>query len=128
MSSRGPLASGEWLEVFSRIGDGVRRAVLPITGTEAGRAPLSVGAGGDTTLELDRAAEAVVFAELAGLGERGRGNGDGSEADAVHRHAVPDGDFPRQVARVYHEPGTGRGRADLGEGAEPFNDSREHSR
>src|SRR5207249_6028699 len=57
--------------VFSRIGDGVRRAVQPITGTEAGRAPLSVGAGGDTTLELDRAAEAVVFAELAGLGERG---------------------------------------------------------
>src|SRR5207249_924881 len=47
------------------------RAVQPITGTEAGRAPLSVGAGGDTTLELDRAAEAVVFAELAGLGERG---------------------------------------------------------
>ncbi len=71
MSSRGPLTSGEWLEVFSRIGDGVRRAVLPITGTEAGRAPLSVGAGGDTTLELDRAAEAVVFAELAGLVERG---------------------------------------------------------
>src|SRR5207302_6859933 len=45
--------------------------VRPITGTEAGRAPLGVGAGGDPTLELDRAAEAVVFAELAGLGERG---------------------------------------------------------
>lgn len=45
--------------------------MLPLTGTEAGRAPLSVGAGGDTTLELDRAAESVVLAELAGLNERG---------------------------------------------------------
>src|SRR5438105_13780883 len=33
--------------------------------------PLSVGAGGDTTIELDRAAEAVVFGELAALVERG---------------------------------------------------------
>ena len=49
----------------------MRRAVLPLSGTEAGRAPLSVGAGGDTTMELDRAAEAVVFSELAGLAERG---------------------------------------------------------
>jgi myo-inositol-1(or 4)-monophosphatase len=49
----------------------VRRAVLPLAGTEAGREQLSVGAGGDTTMELDRAAEAVVFSELAGLGERG---------------------------------------------------------
>jgi myo-inositol-1(or 4)-monophosphatase len=45
--------------------------VLPLSGTEAGRVQLSVGAGGDTTMELDRAAEAVVFSELAGLGERG---------------------------------------------------------
>ena len=30
-----------------------------------------VGAGGDTTLEVDRAAEAVVFAELEALGNRG---------------------------------------------------------
>lgn len=71
MSSRGPLTSGDWLGVFSRIGDGVRRAVLPLSGTEAGRAPLGVGAGGDTTLELDRAAEAVVLGELAALAERG---------------------------------------------------------
>jgi myo-inositol-1(or 4)-monophosphatase len=51
----------------------VRDAVLPLSGTAAGRAPLSVGAGGDTTMELDRAAEEVVFAELASLvaaGER----------------------------------------------------------
>jgi myo-inositol-1(or 4)-monophosphatase len=45
--------------------------VLPLAGTETGRAPLSVGAGGDTTIELDRAAEAVVLAELSWLGERG---------------------------------------------------------
>ncbi len=45
--------------------------VLPLSGTEAGRVQLSVGAGGDTTMELDHAAEAVVFNELAGVGERG---------------------------------------------------------
>ncbi len=49
----------------------MRRAVLPLSGTEAGRAPLSVGAGGDTTLELDHAAEAVVFGELSALAQRG---------------------------------------------------------
>jgi myo-inositol-1(or 4)-monophosphatase len=53
------------------MGEGVRRTVLPLAGTEAGRAPLSVGAGGDTTMELDRAAEAVVLSELGGLAERG---------------------------------------------------------
>jgi myo-inositol-1(or 4)-monophosphatase len=71
VSSRGPLTGAEWLDVCSRIGDGVRHAVLPLAGTEAGRAQLSVGAGGDTTMELDRAAEAVVLGELEGLAERG---------------------------------------------------------
>ena len=71
MSSRGPLSSGEWLEVFTRIGAGVRRAVLPLSGTEAGRAPLSTGAGGDTTIELDARAEQVVFAELNNLEAKG---------------------------------------------------------
>lgn len=45
--------------------------MIPIAGTEAGRVRFEVGAGGDTTLELDRAAEAVVFAELEALAERG---------------------------------------------------------
>jgi myo-inositol-1(or 4)-monophosphatase len=45
--------------------------VLPLSGTEGGSTRLTVGAGGDTTLELDRAAEAVVFGELATLVERG---------------------------------------------------------
>lgn len=71
MSSRRALTGGQWLDAFSRIGVGVRRVVLPLSGTEAGRAPLTVGAGGDTTIELDRAAEAVVLGELAGLAERG---------------------------------------------------------
>ena len=45
--------------------------MLPLAGTEAGRAALSVGAGGDTTIELDRAAESIVLGELGGLAERG---------------------------------------------------------
>lgn len=49
----------------------MRRAVLPLSGTEAGRAPLSTGAGGDTTIELDARAEQVVFAELNNLAEGG---------------------------------------------------------
>lgn len=53
-----------------RIGAAVRSAVAPLTGTEAGRTELSRGAGGDTTLELDRAAEAQVFAELSALAAR----------------------------------------------------------
>jgi len=49
----------------------VRRAVLPLAGTEAGRAQLQVGAGGDTTMEVDRAAEDVVFAEMQRLFDSG---------------------------------------------------------
>jgi len=49
----------------------VRETVLPLAGTEAGRAQLSVGAGGDRTMELDRAAEAVVFGRLEGAADDG---------------------------------------------------------
>jgi myo-inositol-1(or 4)-monophosphatase len=49
----------------------VRETVLPLAGTEAGRVELLVGAGGDRTMELDRAAEGVVFAELEAAAERG---------------------------------------------------------
>ena len=62
----------DWIELFRRIGAGVRGAVLPIAGTAAGGVRFEVGAGGDTTMEVDRAAEAVVFAELeaaAAMGE-----------------------------------------------------------
>jgi myo-inositol-1(or 4)-monophosphatase len=46
---------------------------MPLAGTEAGRRQLAMGAGGDRTMELDRAAEDVVLEELgavAGRGER----------------------------------------------------------
>ena len=49
----------------------MRRAVVPLSGTEAGGAQLSVGAGGDTTIELDRAAEEAVFAGLESLARIG---------------------------------------------------------
>ena len=49
----------------------MRETVLPLAGTEAGRAPLAVGAGGDRTMELDRAAEAVVFGRLEGAADDG---------------------------------------------------------
>jgi myo-inositol-1(or 4)-monophosphatase len=49
----------------------VREAVLPLAGTDAGGVRFEVGAGGDRTLELDRAAEAVVFNELVAVAGRG---------------------------------------------------------
>ncbi len=49
----------------------MRATVLPLAGTEAGRAQLAIGAGGDRTMELDRAAEADVFAELDALAAGG---------------------------------------------------------
>jgi myo-inositol-1(or 4)-monophosphatase len=45
--------------------------VIPLAGTEAGRVGFDVGAGGDRTLEVDRAAEAVVFTELEALAHGG---------------------------------------------------------
>jgi myo-inositol-1(or 4)-monophosphatase len=51
----------------------VRQAVLPLAGTEEGRKQLGMGAGGDRTMELDRAAEATVLSALekvAGGGEK----------------------------------------------------------
>jgi myo-inositol-1(or 4)-monophosphatase len=45
--------------------------VAPLSGTEAGRRAHAVGAGGDTTVEVDRVAEGVVFSELGRLAERG---------------------------------------------------------
>jgi myo-inositol-1(or 4)-monophosphatase len=67
----------------------VRRAVLPLAGTEAGRVRFEVGAGGDTTLELDRAAEAVVFAELEALAERGEQFSVLSEESGLRTFGAP---------------------------------------
>ena len=44
---------------------------MPLAGTEEGRRAHSVGAGGDTTVEVDRAAEDVVLAELNALARSG---------------------------------------------------------
>ena len=49
----------------------MRDVVTPLSGTEAGRQQLAMGAGGDRTMELDRAAEAVVFDELQKVADRG---------------------------------------------------------
>jgi myo-inositol-1(or 4)-monophosphatase len=49
----------------------VRAVVEPLAGTMAGRARYEVGAGGDTTMEVDRAAEAAVFTELDALAAGG---------------------------------------------------------
>jgi len=49
----------------------VRDVVAPLAGTDAGRQQLGMGAGGDRTMELDRAAEAVVFEELQAVADRG---------------------------------------------------------
>jgi myo-inositol-1(or 4)-monophosphatase len=49
----------------------VRAAVEPLAGTVAGRVRHEVGAGGDTTMEVDRAAEAAVFTELDALAADG---------------------------------------------------------
>jgi len=49
----------------------VRAAVAPLSGTEAGRKPLEMGAGGDRTMELDRVAESIVLGELQALADRG---------------------------------------------------------
>ena len=45
--------------------------MLPLAGTDAGRVQLDVGAGGDTTMELDRAAEAAVFGRLEAAADDG---------------------------------------------------------
>ena len=49
----------------------VRDTVAPLAGTEAGRRQLDMGAGGDRTMELDRAAEAVVLTELERIANAG---------------------------------------------------------
>ena len=68
---QGALSAGDWIELFRSIGAGVRGAVIPLSGTAAGRVQFEVGAGGDTTMQLDRSAEEVVFAQLEVLAGRG---------------------------------------------------------
>jgi myo-inositol-1(or 4)-monophosphatase len=60
-----------WLDAFEAVGARVREATAPLLGTEAGRAEIGIGAGGDRTVELDRLAEEVALAELARFAEAG---------------------------------------------------------
>jgi myo-inositol-1(or 4)-monophosphatase len=53
------------------VGAAVRLATTGLIGTEAGRAEIGVGAGGDHTVELDRRAEEVALAELRRFAEAG---------------------------------------------------------
>src|ERR1700693_1585329 len=83
------MKPGDWIELFRRPGAGVRGAVLPIAGTEAGRVQVCVGPGGDTTMEVDRAAEAVVFAELEALAGRGESFSVLSEESGLRTFGAP---------------------------------------
>jgi myo-inositol-1(or 4)-monophosphatase len=55
------------------VAGGVRSAVAPLIGTEAGRRELSTGAGGDRTVEIDRLAEDTALAAFAQAAARGAG-------------------------------------------------------
>jgi myo-inositol-1(or 4)-monophosphatase len=78
--------------VFDAIAGRIRRAVLPLLGTDEGREDIGRGAGGDRTVELDRRAEAEAVAELSALAGRGeRFSLLSEEAGLVDMGA----DFPR---------------------------------
>ena len=53
-----------WVSLFEQIGQGIRAAVLGLYGTEGGRRRLAIGAGGDSTMELDRVAESHALTHL----------------------------------------------------------------
>jgi myo-inositol-1(or 4)-monophosphatase len=60
-----------WLHVFHEISAAIRAASSGLFGTESGRRELQVGAGGDTTVEIDRAAEAAALSVLERVRQRG---------------------------------------------------------
>lgn len=53
-----------WLDCAARMSAAGKAAALPLYGTVAGRVALAQGAGGDRTLELDRACEAAMVKVL----------------------------------------------------------------
>lgn len=62
----------DWIAVFREIGAAVESAVSGLSGTEDGRRELSVGAGGDRTVEMDRRAENAALAVLERLAADGQ--------------------------------------------------------
>jgi myo-inositol-1(or 4)-monophosphatase len=65
------VTAEQWLEVFQQAGAAVRAATVGYAGTEAGRAELARGAGGDITVEIDRRAEEAAIGVLQTAAERG---------------------------------------------------------
>jgi myo-inositol-1(or 4)-monophosphatase len=51
-----------WLRTFHEVSSAIRSHAAKLFGTEGGRRELEVGAGGDTTVEIDRAAEEAALA------------------------------------------------------------------
>ena len=83
-----------WLPVFLHVGERVHEVVGPLAGTEAGRRQLAMGAGGDRTMELDSAAEAVVFEELEAIARDGLKFSVLSEEAGLRSYGAP---FPLVV-------------------------------
>jgi myo-inositol-1(or 4)-monophosphatase len=96
-----------WLAAFEAVGERVRAAVAPLVGTEAGRAELGVGAGGDRTVQLDRVAEEAALDELARLAGHGRGFSVLSEEAGLV-------DFGAEYPRVLLDPVDGSTNAKQG--------------
>lgn len=76
------------MSLFAEIGQSVRAATASLVGTEAGRAELTTGAGGDTTVELDRLAEAVALDRLGRAAAAGDGFSILSEEAGHQRHGA----------------------------------------
>jgi myo-inositol-1(or 4)-monophosphatase len=67
MTGTRPLTSDEerWLACVIRMGGAGKEAALPLYGTARGRTMLGRGAGGDRTMEIDRACETAMHRVLA---------------------------------------------------------------
>ena len=65
------MTDDAWVDLFHGIAAEVREVVAPLIGTAAGRVEVGRGAGGDRTVELDRAAEEVVLGRLRALSANG---------------------------------------------------------
>lgn len=67
------MTDQEWLLGFEDVSAAIQGATAGLAGTDAARVEHSIGAGGDTTVEIDRRAEDaafVVFESWAARGER----------------------------------------------------------
>lgn len=64
-------AGADWLNICRRLGARVRQVLVTNPATADRATPIGTGEGGDTTLAVDRDAEAAIFAELAAVHESG---------------------------------------------------------